>query len=71
MISVDMVNYSALKQISRIRREFLQSVLRQEMAWFDTSTGGNFVTQLTEYVCIECIRHDFSNDTLGQFSIIQ
>lgn len=50
LVSVDMVNYSARKQISRIRKKFLQSVLRQDMAWFETSAGGNFVTQLTEYV---------------------
>lgn len=36
-------------QISRIRKEFLRSVLRQEMAWFDTAGGGNFAIRITEY----------------------
>lgn len=35
-------------QISRIRLLFLQAVLRQDMSWYDTSTGNNFAARITE-----------------------
>lgn len=47
-ISVDILNYSALKQIGRIRQLFLESVLRQDMSWYDTSTSNNFAVRMTE-----------------------
>lgn len=35
-------------QISRMRKAFLRSVLRQEMAWYDINGGGNFASRLTD-----------------------
>lgn len=58
LIAVNMVNYAGLKQICRIREKFLESILRQEMAWFDTSAKGNFVTQLNE--CVSYRTLDFA-----------
>ncbi|XP_026317561.1 multidrug resistance protein homolog 49-like isoform X2 [Hyposmocoma kahamanoa] len=46
--SVAMVNWSALKQIIRIRRIFFKSVLRQDMAWFDTENDFNFASKMSE-----------------------
>jgi ATP-binding cassette subfamily B (MDR/TAP) protein 1 len=47
-ISVDILNHVALKSISRIRIGFLNSVLRQDMAWYDTNTSDNFAVRITE-----------------------
>ena len=37
------------RQVFRIREEFFQAVLRQDMAWFDIRTSTGFANQLTEY----------------------
>jgi len=42
------LNYSAERQILRIRKEFLAAVLRQDVAWFDTTTTSDFATRMTE-----------------------
>lgn len=47
-IGIHLVNVSAIKQISRIRILFLRSVLRQDMVWYDTATGNNFASKITE-----------------------
>lgn len=31
-----------------MRQLFLQAVIRQDIAWYDTSTGNNFAAQVTE-----------------------
>ncbi|XP_055916390.1 multidrug resistance protein homolog 49 [Eupeodes corollae] len=47
-IAVDIMNAVALKQIRRIRTLFLESILRQDMSWYDTSSGNNFSSKMTE-----------------------
>lgn len=47
-IAVDTANYSALKQITTVRKFFLDAVIRQEMAWYDTITDKNFAVKMTE-----------------------
>lgn len=47
-IAVDIMNSVALKQIRRIRTLFLGSILRQDMSWYDTSSGNNFASKMTE-----------------------
>ena len=41
-------NYSAERQVLRVRKEFLKAVLRQDLAWFDTNNTSDFATKLTE-----------------------
>ncbi|KAK7871055.1 hypothetical protein R5R35_007257 [Gryllus longicercus] len=45
---VTCLNYSAHRQVGRVRRLFLRAVLRQEMAWFDTRNPSSFASRLTE-----------------------
>lgn len=35
-------------QIGRVRKLFLEAILRQDMSWFDTSSGNNFASKMTE-----------------------
>lgn len=35
-------------QIGRIRKLFLEAILRQDMSWYDTSSGNNFASKMTE-----------------------
>lgn len=58
IFSVDLFNYTALKQITRIRNRFFQSLIRQDVGWYDVSTGNNFAVRITEYVCIGLIKKD-------------
>ncbi|XP_063394078.1 multidrug resistance protein homolog 49-like isoform X1 [Cydia fagiglandana] len=46
--SVALINWSALRQITRIRKLFLEAVLRQDMTWFDTDTEFNLATKMSE-----------------------
>lgn len=49
IFSIDLFNYTALKQITRIRTQFFRSLLRQEIGWYDTSSGNNnFTVRITE-----------------------
>ncbi|XP_073952681.1 multidrug resistance protein homolog 49-like [Choristoneura fumiferana] len=48
MSSVALINWSALRQISRIRKLFLQAVLRQDMSWFDTDSEFNLASKMSE-----------------------
>lgn len=49
IISIDFINRSAIRQTTRIRKEFFQSMLRQEVGWYDVSSGqSNLATCITE-----------------------
>ncbi|XP_063224733.1 multidrug resistance protein homolog 49-like [Bacillus rossius redtenbacheri] len=48
ILSIACLNYSAQHQINRVRKLFLQAVMRQDMAWCDTNSTANFASQLTE-----------------------
>ena len=45
---VTCLNYAAERQVFRIRLEFLKSILRQDLSWYDTRTSTNFATKMTE-----------------------
>lgn len=47
-LSVDVINRSAQKQISRIRQLFLKAVLRQDMTWYDLNSDDSFAVRITE-----------------------
>ncbi|CAH2209544.1 jg5077, partial [Pararge aegeria aegeria] len=47
MLSVALISWSALRQITRIRIIFLEAVLRQDMSWFDTDSEFNLATKMT------------------------
>ncbi|XP_063545625.1 multidrug resistance protein homolog 49-like [Cydia strobilella] len=46
--AVTLANWAAARMVSRLRYRLLRSVLRQEMAFFDTNTTLNFASALTE-----------------------
>ncbi|KPJ17387.1 Multidrug resistance protein-like 49 [Papilio machaon] len=48
-IAVTLCNFAASRMIARLRWKLLQSVLSQEIAFFDTNTTMNFAASLTEY----------------------
>ncbi|KAI5641363.1 ABC transporter transmembrane region domain-containing protein [Phthorimaea operculella] len=48
VLSVGLISWSALRQIARIRRLFLQATLRQDMAWFDTDSEFNLASKMAE-----------------------
>lgn len=48
IFSVDLFNHAALKQITRIRMKYFQSLMRQDIGWYDTATGNNFAVRITE-----------------------
>lgn len=46
---VDCFNHTALRQITRIRMKFFQSLMRQEVGWYDVADGNNnFAVRITE-----------------------
>lgn len=48
-LAVDMANYSAQKQVTRVRKLFFRAMLGKEMAWFDTNLSDkNFAVKMTE-----------------------
>ena len=47
-IFVACLNYAAERQVLRIRKEFFRAVLRQDLAWYDTTTTAEFATRMTE-----------------------
>ncbi|KAG8222229.1 hypothetical protein J437_LFUL001427 [Ladona fulva] len=49
-ISITTFNYSAQRQIFRIRRLYLQAALRQDISWYDTNQTGDFASRMTEEV---------------------
>ncbi|CAB3225437.1 unnamed protein product [Arctia plantaginis] len=48
MLSVGLISWSALRQITRIRMLFLKAVLRQDMSWFDTDSEFNLASKMSE-----------------------
>ncbi|XP_066999667.2 multidrug resistance protein homolog 49 [Anabrus simplex] len=46
-LSIALLNSIALKQIGRIKKLFLQSVLRQDMSWYDTNNTADFASRMT------------------------
>ncbi|XP_034836542.1 multidrug resistance protein homolog 49 isoform X2 [Maniola hyperantus] len=49
-ISVDLFNYAALRQIDRVKKRFLEAVLRQDITWYDLNTSMNFATKVSDDV---------------------
>ncbi|XP_071519936.1 ATP-dependent translocase ABCB1-like [Panulirus ornatus] len=47
-ILVTSMNYAAEGQVYRLRGLFLQSILRQEIGWFDTHQTNDFASRVTE-----------------------
>ncbi|XP_004537388.1 multidrug resistance protein homolog 49 [Ceratitis capitata] len=47
-LAVNLLNKAALKQIAKIRKLFLKAILRQDMSWYDTSSGNTFANKMTE-----------------------
>nr|XP_003701514.1 PREDICTED: multidrug resistance protein homolog 49 isoform X1 [Megachile rotundata]XP_012136737.1 PREDICTED: multidrug resistance protein homolog 49 isoform X1 [Megachile rotundata]XP_012136738.1 PREDICTED: multidrug resistance protein homolog 49 isoform X1 [Megachile rotundata]XP_012136739.1 PREDICTED: multidrug resistance protein homolog 49 isoform X1 [Megachile rotundata] len=48
VFTVDLLNIAASRQIVRVRKMFLRSVLRQDMTWYDINTSTNFASRITE-----------------------
>ncbi|KAJ2954416.1 hypothetical protein O0L34_g2683 [Tuta absoluta] len=48
ILGVGLISWSALRQMARIRRLFLQATLRQDMAWFDTDSEFNLASKMAE-----------------------
>lgn len=48
IVAIDSFNYTALKQITRIRIRFFESLIRQDIAWHDVSNDNNFAVRITE-----------------------
>lgn len=49
-ITVTCYLYVAEQMNNRLRREFVKSILRQEISWFDTNHSGTLATKLFELV---------------------
>ncbi|XP_071520197.1 ATP-dependent translocase ABCB1-like [Panulirus ornatus] len=47
-VFVSALNYTAEGQVYRLRGMFLQSILRQEIGWFDTHQTNDFASRVTE-----------------------
>lgn len=41
-------NYSAERQVHRLRLLFLESILRQEIGWYDCNQTGDFASKMAE-----------------------
>ncbi|XP_061705588.1 multidrug resistance protein homolog 49-like isoform X1 [Cydia pomonella] len=48
ILSVALINWSALRQITRVRKKFLIAVLGQDMEWFDTDSEFNLASKMSE-----------------------
>lgn len=49
IFAVDCFNQAALRQITRIRIKYFQSLMRQEIGWFDVfGSNDNFAAHITE-----------------------
>ncbi|XP_037037810.1 multidrug resistance protein homolog 65-like isoform X2 [Bradysia coprophila] len=49
IFSVDLFNYTAIKQITRIRIKYFSSMIRQEVGWFDcASSESNVAVRISE-----------------------
>lgn len=48
---VDCFNRTAIRQVTRIRVKYFESLMRQDIAWYDCSGNKtNFTIRITEYV---------------------
>lgn len=46
---VDCFNQTAIRQISRIRIKYFQSLMKQDIGWYDVASGNNnFAVRVTE-----------------------
>ncbi|XP_063394419.1 multidrug resistance protein homolog 49-like [Cydia fagiglandana] len=48
ILSVALINWSALRQITRVRKKFLFAVMGQDMEWFDTDSEFNLASKMSE-----------------------
>lgn len=48
IFSIDLFNYTALKQVTRIRIKFFGSLIRQEVGWYDVVKDTNFAVRISE-----------------------
>ncbi|VVC86230.1 multidrug resistance protein homolog 49-like [Leptidea sinapis] len=48
VVSIALINWSALRQITRIRFIFLEAVMRQDMTWYDTESEFNLASTMSE-----------------------
>lgn len=49
IFAVDCFNQAAARQITRIRIEYFQSLMRQEIGWYDVfGSNNNFAVRITE-----------------------
>lgn len=49
IVCVDCFNHSALRQITRIRIRYFESLMKQEIGWYDVaSANNNFAVRITE-----------------------
>ncbi|KAL5289501.1 pgp-2.2 family protein [Megaselia abdita] len=46
--AITLINYTALKQIERIRILFFKSLICQDKSWYDVSSGNSFTTKMSE-----------------------
>ena len=45
---VDLFNYTAVKQVTRIRIKYFGSLLRQEVGWYDLTKDTNFAVRISQ-----------------------
>uniref|UniRef100_W8BN80 Multidrug resistance protein-65 n=1 Tax=Ceratitis capitata TaxID=7213 RepID=W8BN80_CERCA len=50
VLSVDMFNLVALRQVTRMRKVLFETVIRQDIAWHDMATKQNFTQQIIDDV---------------------
>lgn len=51
IFAIDCFNQTALRQITRIRIKYFQSLMRQEIGWYDVAgSNNNFAVRATEWV---------------------
>lgn len=48
IFSVDIFNFVALRQVTRMRIKLFESVLRQDIGWHDLASKQNFAQSMTE-----------------------
>ena len=48
------MNFAAMRQIRRIREKCFDSLLRQEVGWYDVNSAGDLSALLAEYVAVRC-----------------
>lgn len=48
VLTVDIFNFVALRQVTRMRKILFESVIRQDISWHDMATKQNFTQQIIE-----------------------